>query len=290
MWIERWRKTLLLVLLVGVVTWVPGAVAQETYSVTWDESAPGEQAGEPKTVERRVVVVRPDGEGEESEGRARVVFVGDGEGDGGPELFEHIELQGDGAHGFHWVGDMSRRGYLGVELQDLTPELRKFFGAPEDTGVLVARVEAGSPAEEAGVEVGDVITAIGDESVASTWDVRSRVRGFEEGETASVVVIREKRQRSFTATLAERERPEVDVRHFLHRLPHGPGEPLMYRFDAEGMTGAIEGLRQRFSDPKVKVYMRELQGAEGDLGSKLEELERQMQKMQEELERLRKEK
>ena len=45
-------------------------------------------------------------------------------------------------------------GYLGVELVDLTPELREHFGAPRDVGVMVGRVEPGSPAARAGLEVG----------------------------------------------------------------------------------------------------------------------------------------
>src|SRR5262245_342061 len=53
--------------------------------------------------------------------------------------------------------DAERGPRMGVELLELTPELRVFFGAPEDSGLLVSRVESGSPAERAGIRVGDVI-------------------------------------------------------------------------------------------------------------------------------------
>ena len=48
------------------------------------------------------------------------------------------------------------QGRLGVHVQPMTPALRAYFDAPEDRGVLVARVEPGSPAGDAGVEAGDV--------------------------------------------------------------------------------------------------------------------------------------
>jgi serine protease Do len=49
------------------------------------------------------------------------------------------------------------RGWLGVEAIELPQSLREHFGAPEDSGVLVSRVVEGSPAEDAGIRVGDVV-------------------------------------------------------------------------------------------------------------------------------------
>jgi predicted metalloprotease with PDZ domain len=54
---------------------------------------------------------------------------------------------------------------LGLEVENLTPELRKFLDAPEDAGVLVARVDPGSPAEQAGIQVGDVLYEAGGERI-----------------------------------------------------------------------------------------------------------------------------
>src|SRR5262249_55289936 len=49
---------------------------------------------------------------------------------------------------------------LGLSVIGLNPELRGFFSAPKDSGLLVARVEPGSPAAAAGIKVGDVITKL----------------------------------------------------------------------------------------------------------------------------------
>src|SRR5258708_4887988 len=74
------------------------------------------------------------------------------------------------------TGTLVKRGYLGVELTELTPELRAHFGAPQDTGVMVARVVAGSPADKAGLKVGDIITSLDGKAVESSSDGRDRGR------------------------------------------------------------------------------------------------------------------
>src|SRR5215218_9304074 len=74
------------------------------------------------------------GEGEEKKVEKRRIVVVDK--DGKRQVFE-----GD--------GPMMRRGYLGVSLTELTPELRTYFGAPDDAGAMVGKVEAGSPADKA---------------------------------------------------------------------------------------------------------------------------------------------
>src|SRR5439155_323524 len=63
------------------------------------------------------------------------------------------------------------RGWLGVKAIELTPSLRTFFGAPEDAGILVSEVTAGSPAEAAGIQVGDTLFAVGEDRVGSTGEL-----------------------------------------------------------------------------------------------------------------------
>src|SRR5678816_1283640 len=52
------------------------------------------------------------------------------------------------------------RGRLGVFAENMTEELRGYFGAPKDSGVLVSRVAPDSPSAKAGLKVGDVITQV----------------------------------------------------------------------------------------------------------------------------------
>jgi membrane-associated protease RseP (regulator of RpoE activity) len=94
------------------------------------------------------------------------------------------------------------RGRLGVRLQGLTDQLGDYFGIEDGDGALVTSVTEESPAATAGIQAGDVIVAIGSESVEGPGDVARAVRGAEAG-PAEVTVIRDGQSRSFTVTLEE---------------------------------------------------------------------------------------
>src|SRR6185436_9833525 len=83
-----------------------------------------------------------------------------------------------------------KRAFLGVSLTDISPELREHFGAPKDSGVLVGNIEDGSPAEKAGVRVGDIIVAVDGKDVESSWDLRKALQGKKDGDTARIEVVR----------------------------------------------------------------------------------------------------
>ena len=97
------------------------------------------------------------------------------------------------------------RAYLGVVLINITEELRSFYGAPADAGVLVSRVAEDSPAAAAGFAVGDVITRVGDEPVEFSREVVRAVAGLEPGDTVAVEVIQGGAPRTLNPVLSERE-------------------------------------------------------------------------------------
>lgn len=74
---------------------------------------------------------------------------------------------------FEWS---SGQGRLGLMLEGLTPQLRAYFGAPNDAGLLVAQVAPDSPAARAGVQVGDVITQVNHQRVQGADDIMSATR------------------------------------------------------------------------------------------------------------------
>ncbi|MBL8529239.1 MAG: DegQ family serine endoprotease [Burkholderiales bacterium] len=63
------------------------------------------------------------------------------------------------------------RGWLGVQIQDVTPELAASFGLAEPVGALVAEIEKGSPATAAGIRPGDVITAFGGKAIRGSAEL-----------------------------------------------------------------------------------------------------------------------
>ena len=83
-----------------------------------------------------------------------------------------------------------KRPFLGVSLNDITPELREYFGGSKDAGVLVGSVEEGSPAAKAGFRVGDVIVAVDGKEVDSSWGLRTALRTKKDGDSVRIDVIR----------------------------------------------------------------------------------------------------
>lgn len=63
------------------------------------------------------------------------------------------------------------RGRIGIEVQPMTAELREFFAAPAEYGLLIVRVEQGRPAERADLHVGDVVVAAAGEPLARPHDL-----------------------------------------------------------------------------------------------------------------------
>ena len=78
------------------------------------------------------------------------------------------------------------RGWLGVGIQEMTPELAKSFGLKDKQGVLVAQVMPGSPAEKAGIEQGDVIAEFDGKAVGESKDLPQIVASTPVGKTVNV--------------------------------------------------------------------------------------------------------
>lgn len=154
-------------------------------------------------------------EGEDGcENQRRVVFIGD---DG-----EHHEMAGDhawiaGHHGMHGRHG-SKGGFLGVQMTELTPELRAHFGVPEDAGVMVSKVVDDSPASRAGIQVGDVISAVDGETVSSGGALARAISGHGDAEAVTLEIWRDGAVETLTATLEERNKGHHRARaHRIHR-------------------------------------------------------------------------
>lgn len=193
-------------------------------------------------------------------------------------------LEGEG------VIPMVRRGYLGVGLTELTPELRAHFGVPEDAGVMVSHVEPGSPGEKAGLKVGDILSAIDGKDVASSWDVRARVRDFEDGQQVPLEVWRNRKVQTLTAAIAMRERSEIDMGPMMIRGEGGEGDHLRFRVGEEEIV-----VPRRFDlppgapgedGPRVIQFRDTVRSPrEAQLEQRLKELEKRIVEMEKMLEK-----
>ena len=103
-----------------------------------------------------------------------------------------------------------RRGQLGVHVQDLTQELARALNTDVTEGAVVARVLKGSPAEKAGLQVGDVIVAVQGRPVSDADDLRNAVGLMRVGERVDLDILRRGKQRTVTAKVGEPELTRVE--------------------------------------------------------------------------------
>ncbi|MFW6181349.1 MAG: Do family serine endopeptidase [Spirochaetota bacterium] len=94
------------------------------------------------------------------------------------------------------------RGFLGVQIQNITPEMRRSLGLDDAVeGIIVADVTPGGPAEQAGLQQGDIIVGYRGDPVENTSELRNRVAGTEPGTRVRVTVLRDGSRQSFTVTV-----------------------------------------------------------------------------------------
>ena len=96
------------------------------------------------------------------------------------------------------------RGFMGVNIQDVTPNLAKEFNLPENTiGALVAEVTSRSPAEKAGLKSGDVITEFNGKPVKDSRHLKLQVADLAPGTKVPVKIMRDGEQKSLEVVLKE---------------------------------------------------------------------------------------
>ncbi|MFH1993732.1 MAG: DegQ family serine endoprotease [Pseudomonadota bacterium] len=101
------------------------------------------------------------------------------------------------------------RGWLGVAIQDLSPEVAEYYGLKEGKGVLVTEVFPDDPADKAGIKPKDVILAVNGNKVESSRDLTRLIADIGVGETATIKVLRDGSTKTLTAKVAKREAPKV---------------------------------------------------------------------------------
>lgn len=95
------------------------------------------------------------------------------------------------------------RGYIGVMIQEVTPDLAKAFHVPPETGALVGNVEHDSPGAKAGLQRGDVITQLDGKPISGPNDLRLRVGSMTPGTTVHLTILRDGKSKDVNLTLSE---------------------------------------------------------------------------------------
>ncbi len=95
------------------------------------------------------------------------------------------------------------RGWFGVSIQEVTPELAQQFQLKKDSGTLVADVVEGSPAEKAGLKRGDVITEFDGHEVNEPYQLRNMIANTTPGETKELKIVRDGEAKTLKVTIGE---------------------------------------------------------------------------------------
>jgi serine protease Do len=101
------------------------------------------------------------------------------------------------------------RGWLGVQIQSLTPEMAAGIGIPNAKGAIVASVIDDGPASRAGVRQGDVIVSLNGADVDDSRDLTQKVAGLRAGQKAEFSVLRDRQRQTISVTIAKRDEQRV---------------------------------------------------------------------------------
>jgi len=189
-----------------------------------------------------------------------------------------------------------KRGYLGVRLVELTPELRRHFGVPSDVGVMISKIVEDSPAEKAGLAPGDIVTAIDGRDMESSVQVERTISTMGDGTAVNLEVWRGGTMLTLPATIVERERPVVD----LGQIPIPDFEDLrgrvlvdpdqirehVIRIDPEGLEDALHQLELRVESPEFLEKFQALGQSRLELQQRIADLEERLKDLELQLDRL----
>ena len=143
-----------------------------------------------------------------------------------------------------------KRGILGVNIYNVTPEIAKEFGLAESTGALVAGVAPGSSADHAGIKTGDIITSINAIVMKSASELRNSIGMLRVGDKVEIGLLRDGKPMKVTALIAERSEAEtanaVDIAQGLEgaELADAPaGGGVLVRSVQDGSPASQAGLK-----------------------------------------------
>ena len=133
----------------------------------------------------------------------------------------------------------TRRGWLGVRIQDVTADVAEAMGLDTDVGALVTDVPEG-PAAEAGIKSGDVITSFDGAVVKDTRELVRQVGNTDVGKEVRVVVLRDGKTQTLKITLGRRETAEGTVPAVVEELA-APVEKGILGLTVTAMSDELRG-------------------------------------------------
>ncbi len=145
----------------------------------------------------------------------------------------------------------SRSGRIGLKLINLNPQLGEYFQVPEGKGVLIEEVVEESPAQRAGFKAGDVILSVDTTEIASVRELRRALSGYDSGDRANVVVMR---NRSRTSLTLEFEEKPYSYDGWRHGTEDFDGDVFIFTpEDRERLRGELKNLRPHLDELRIEL-------------------------------------
>ncbi|MBA4382059.1 MAG: 2-alkenal reductase [Sideroxydans sp.] len=101
------------------------------------------------------------------------------------------------------------RGWIGVAVQDMTPELAESFKLKDAQGVLISEVVRGSPADKAGIKPGDILVSIADSALSDSTAMLETISALVPGNTVSLKLLRNQTDVAVQVKVGKRPKPKV---------------------------------------------------------------------------------
>jgi hypothetical protein len=201
----------------------------------------------------------------------------------------------EGEHLVELEAGLSRRGFLGITMLDLTPELRRHFGVPADRGIMISRVVDESPAQLAGLQPADILTSVDGEPLPAGLHLSMSVAQAAEGDAIDLEYWREGRPAKVNVKLEVRERSQFDISPLIERRIH-VRSPRMLELH-QGLHGEIEvddewieqvvgNVGERFTESTFVEQLEAMRRERSDLHEQLQQMEERLQELEAELEKL----
>lgn len=208
------------------------------------------------------------------------------------------EQEGESFSG--WIGDDGRlfnlqkyvtalsanRPWLGIEMQSLSDQLKEYFKVEGKGGILVAEVVEDSPAAKAGLKAGDVIVEMDDEAIAKQSDVIKVLEDHEIGDEITVNVLRDGKNKSVKATLAENPKKDEGIGYWIN----GDDNRILDLKNPKYLEGLkIYGDALKLDEEDLQDLEEQLKDMKLDFGGDMDKLNVEMDQLRKELEILREE-
>jgi serine protease Do len=170
----------------------------------------------------------------------------------------------------------------GLMVENLTPQLGDFFGAKNGQGVLVRSVEKGSRADKAGFRAGDVIVKINGEPIHDSGDFSHALRSRQDN-TASISVIRDRKEQTITITLPEHKQSDLFRESLEMEIPEIDAETRKEMSELQSEMARLKPEMEKAINRQLKQVKPEIERQTTEAQRRAEEFKRQMRDLQREL-------